>query len=741
MFPRRIPAVPEARCAALPLQSACQYCYYIPMRENLQKLFACTAFFLCTCCLPLSAGGVQSCRNIYTGLKNAGFSPEYQGLTPSDAALFPQNITIRIAGAKERTRTLVFAFTQEYAEADMDGMVQFIRDLESRELSFPVLVLLSANDGTAGFPAPLANGLHAADTLHAADRLHIHPAGTETFSQAEAAENTCAIVIEESDPGSPAGSHTIIPGGGRDVSPLWLVQALQHAANSAGQQAVIPKTVAFLYRLGLSDEKARVSAFLAQEIPAAGITLAHTEQDFGILLRTASLLERMQGASVWDRHYTYVSIPLLGYEFWVNEAFFASCYLLFAAAVLFMLCFLSFTNSARNKAILADLARTWYLTPLLIAASTAILVLSQHFFLQVPQLAGDSLLLLGAKLLATFTLTLPVFILEARFNFKVSFHAAGYCLLFVAAANIFLFCSIDLTLLFIFVTEYLACMLAQRTKKLGSVAVTLLLLFVPFLPAAANIIFSTNRQSLHDFSACTAAGNALTACILYPLQMQWKRLLIISDIFDPSRPFASRRKLIHTTAFIALSLAALAAIYLAASGFIALTGMSSGRFLPQGAYLMEKVAALSGKILPGSGQPEENSQAAGQETSGESEGSVSGQPPRTAVSVKDEAFMELQLRRISISCPESGTRVLRLEVSAESPAGVPLYDCNYDYRFASRNKVYFCLPDNPAGQVDIVYSCSREADSTITVSVWLAAEDGSISQEIQQIAMRGSEGS
>lgn len=675
------------------------------------------SLLLAVFCMPLSGDGVQSGKNIYAALKNAGFSPEFQGLSPTDAALFPQNITVRIPGTEERARTLVFAFTQEFAEADIDAIIRFLHAVESEHVSFPVLVLLSANDSTAGLPA---------------DSMHIHPSGTETFSQAEAAENTCAIVIEEALPGSPEGTHPLIPGGGKDVSPLWLVQAMQSAAEAGGHKAVIPKTVAFLYRLGLSDEKARVSAFLAQEIPAAGILLGHTEQDFGILLRTARVLDQMRGAAVWDRHYSHISVPLLGYEFWVNEAFFATCYLLFAAAVLFMLCFLSFRDSTRNKAILADLARTWYLIPLLIAATTAALTVSQRFLLRVPQLAADPVLLLGAKLLAIFTLSLLLFILEVRFNFKVSFHAAGYCLLFVAAANIFVFCSIDLTLLFIFVLEYAACLLAQRAKRMSTVMFTLALLFIPFIAPAANIVLSTNRQSLHDFAACTVAGNALAACMLYPLQMQWKRLLIISDIFDPSRPFASRRKLLHGISFILLSLAALIALYLAASGFIALTGLSAGKFLPQGRFILQKAAAAVGKVLPG----DEGGQDA------DSGGTViqAAEPLRTAVTVSSEPFSELLIRRISIRCPESSA-VQRLEVSVENPGGVPLYDCNYDYRFGGKDRVFFCLPDKPAGQVDIVYSCGRDAASIVTVRAWYAEEGGTLSEETQSVAVRQDEGS
>ena len=96
-----------------------------------------------------------------------------------------------------------------------------------------------------------------------------------------------------------------------------------------------------------------------------------------------------------------------------------------------------------------------------------------------------------------------------------------------------------------------------------------------------------------------------------------------------------------------------------------------------------------------------------------------------SISLSEETFMEFKLHHVMVKSDET-VKILRYNITIEAPAAVPCYDCNYNYTISGKNKAYLLLPDNPDGDLAIVYSSEQDQQQTITIDTYLQTEDGSL---------------
>ncbi len=668
------------------------------MQGKLQKLFFIVPlFFLSTTVYAGDNNNSNISKFLFDTFNNKGFLTEYQGLAPSDPAKFPQNLIINIlpaANGEEEApprnlETVIFAFTQEYAAADIEGFTAFAEQLAGLQLPYTLQILLSANDVNRRLPR---------------DELSIHPTGAAVFASAisTASDTSCALVLEEAE----GSTHAIHPGGAGDIAPLWLVRTVKNACNSHGLKSQLPNSAAFLYRLGFVYGSGRVSVFLAQSIPAVGLTIGHTAEDYAVMRTIAAELAEID-SNVWDRHYSYVHIPFVELEFWLNETYFAFCYLLLAGNILFLLCFTTFSRNQKNVAILKDMARVWYLIPLLVLFTTLMLQATQLFFVSVVR---RSTLLLGYKLIAAFMATLLLFVFQQLLNFKVSYQANNFTLLAVCASNIFTFCAIDLSFLFLFFAEYLICYLTKNFKKTLALIGIFLLMLLPFLPAATNIMLTSGPFSLRKFANTSLAGNFFTSCVIFPFQLQFQRILMSMDISSKQSRHSLFRRFAYGMIFVAISISAFAAFYF----------VFANRLL---ASSMENFRAIF-PTTPTRRMPFEENES----------------HEYITIAQEEERFMEFKLHHVMINC-EDGVKILRYNISIEAQTEVPLYDCNYNYTISGENKVYLQLPDYPDGDLAIVYSSEQEQTQTISIDTYLQTAEGKLILEHDTVQSSQSKGS
>ena len=642
------------------------------MHEKKQKFFSIFRLLIAVAliypCLSIYAESYSSI--IFEKLRNNGFYVEYQGLTPSEPRIFPQNVIIHTVTHTDNAEEVILSFTQEHISKCENQFIDFMNDIKTMNLSFSLTILLSACD----------EGI-----FYSKEDL-FHPHGTQVFTSSLTDSSVrCSVVVQEKD----SSIHNIIAGGNGDVSPLWLVKLLKESCTTNEESFFIPNSASFLYRLHLIDNNHRVSAFLNQSIPTAGITVGYSEGDFKILtnmlLLLQSKMEQSLTAYTWDRHYSYIYIPVINLELWINETFFVFSFMLLSTFILFFICFSSFSKTQKNIAILKDLLRTWYLIPIFIILTALCLQYTQQFFTSI---TDSPVFLAGLKTIATFLIFNIIFLLQITLSLRVSYNVNKYTIILISAINIFIFCSIDISFMFLFLVEFLICFIACRTSGIISIFITFLLMLLPFVPSAINLLSASNYQALIKFSAPKLTGNMLIACIIFPFEIQWQRLLIVL------------RKRFKTFIPIVITLLFLVCIFI-------------GVFF----YGINSISPLSEKT--------ERSDPVF---------SIKDEDNFVLISTDREDFLDFNINTLTIKASED-VSVIRYNIIIEAEDTVPLYECNYEYEVITREKIFIKTPDLPEYDVSIVYTCDKDTEQTITVTSYLKTTDGHLLKESDVITV------
>ena len=166
--------------------------------------------------------------------------------------------------------------------------------------------------------------------------------------------------------------------------------------------------------------------------------------------------------------------------------------------------------------------------------------------------------------------------------------------------------------------------------------------------------------------------------------MQWFRILIVLDVLNPQKARSKKRAFLRGSLAVCISMLILALAYFLSSNIASKTNI---RLNMQSPIHITQVEDETYLLV---------------------ENAVSD-------------FMELSQREIEIS---SSLPVIRYDVSVEQADGsetVPLYDSNYDYSFEGKSKVFFHIPDYPAGKLNIVYFAEKNQQDIITVSAYMQA--------------------
>lgn len=637
----------------------------------MQKFFLSFSFLLMlTMMFSIFVHAENYSTTLFAALKNKDFSIEMQGLTQSDASNFPQNIILRRTAKTNTDTEVILSFTQEHVSHCEEDFFSFLDTISTLSLPYNMTILLSANDES--------NFFTASD--------YIHPHGTRIFTTTLIDTNVaCAIVIQEKE----SSIHEIISGGNGEVSPLWLIKDLRNSCAQNKEKVYIPNSVAFLYRLRLIDNNRKVSAFLNQAIPAAGITLGYSAIDFKILqdfLLLQSVKIERHATVTWDRHYSYIHIPLVNLELWINETFFVFCFILFSFVIIFFICFSSFSRTKKNIAILKDLFRIWYMIPFLLVATAFVLQQTQFFFLTVTE---NPIFLIGYKIISTFIIFNILFLLQIRFSFNVSSNVSKYAIIIVAAANIFLFCGIDLSFLFLFFFEFCVCYIACKTSTVFSIFISFMLMLLPFVPSSLNFISASNHQALLRFASPDWQGNFLIACIIFPFEIQWQRLLIIL-----------RKRIKHfIPVIIGLLILDCTIIYVFFSGIL--------------------IHSFFSNKINNSGRDALHFE-------------VHDENQFITLSETSDDFLDFKIHRLTLKANEN-VIPMRYDISIESEDSIPFYDCNFEYVVVGKKKIFIQIPDYPQSDVTVIYSSDKDISQMISVTSYVKNEEGQIIKESDSI--------
>ena len=613
--------------------------------------------------------GTQLCEGIYGTLTENGFSVEKQDLIPSDSTSFPQNLTITISAVNDESdtkkwydssiNTVIFSFTQEFAYKNLENLTSFIDSLKMLSLPYTSVILLTANDDFPRIP-----GLE--------ENSNLHPTGTVSYLKSIGYVDTaCSIVVTERRGNR---QRALIAGGNRDVSPLYLVRTIYECMEKKGWSANLPKQFKLLYKLGLASSDLRTSLFLAEDIPSAGLILENTEEDFTLLTDVASELSKLHMEN-WDRHYQFLDI--FSSRYWIGEAFYIVLFLLTALLVLLMMIPSTIPDSPGRRAMRRDITRTWYFFPLILAITFLSLSLSQKIF--EPVKANRILLFIGLKVFATLLLLFILFIVQISLNFKVSIKASGYHMIFVAALNIFIFSYIDISLLPLFIIEFLIFRLTEKMSRTPTMILMTFVPTVPFMIVMTDIMHNTLFPQLTTFLDFTWKGNLLFALLLFPVIIQIQRVLISLDLFAAEKKRLKRQYVIYALCSAMVLSAILTVLY--AVTYYLVSDSTRLRRIPFNITVEEM---NSPDVIKGY--------------------------------LSETEMQDLTLRELRI-VPEKN--VMRYDITVEADSGVPLLESNYGYILETGERAHFIIPDFPTGPLNLVYSSDAKIDTTITVDAYI----------------------
>ncbi len=616
---------------------------------------------------------IEISNRLYTHLAEGGFSPTKQLLAAEGS--FPYSILLRHDNQTDRqdleVNRLIITMPQDMALQYLQETVSLLKKMEDATIS--VTLALLANERP---PFPREEGAPAEQQWH--------PSGSQILLDNTADADSCAIVMLET-PIQPPKQVTVVPGANGMMTPLWLLQQLP---------LPIPHNSLITYRLNLAAENPVLAPFFQAGMAAVAVKLdpsqgEQAQEVFSALeamVQEFTSVESAEGSSE-----NYMVFSLLD-NFWIGEEIFILLYLVITILVLALLSGFSFIGR-RGAANRRAFFKIWHLIPITILLSTLFLWLGQLVATSFIEAApANTFAIMGIKTIFSFiTISLP-FIFHLRLRLNISQFVYGYLLTLVAAMNVFIFTSIDLVLLFVFVMEYIVIYFGRLTRRIVPLVVASLVMLLPFIPYALNILEYASRDKLLSMAYCGIWGNILYSCILTPFQIMWLRILGRIDLFGTHRNISRFR-------------------------MFAAVGLTMGALVVSMTLLVGLGSLLLYRTIPGMKESE---------TEKTPQGYIlveSEEPVPLNISVGQTGYLELRSVTVEI---DADLPVLRFDLEVRSPGGLPVYDSVLDFQttqeadgseqvFVSR----FLIPDYPAEQNSLQYTADNSLSQIVKVTVYL----------------------
>ena len=616
------------------------------------RIYRILSAILLVCSLsPLFSAELPSQFTISTAVEKEltehGLDCQRTVIAPEFAGKFPFNITVEIQSTeKENTarktpyKTAIFAFTQEYFLSDPEFIFKAIEETKERNLPYDTIFLFSCDTEK--------------NTLDVASNV---PNATEYYAQQlYETDSICAFVVFDERYSSPVIESTAAG----TISPMWIVKTVDNAFVDNQKPVSVSGNLLYTPLSYFFAENERLASFMGNEITSTGFPLGHSQTDLNILGSIQMQVSLLENTSE-NIHYNNMKIGSL--SLWLNESLLTVIYIGFTIIVLISLCFSSFTNNAKNEAIFKDLSRTWFHLPLYILICTIFLFLNQKLF---HVFSENPVFYFALKTGITMAMLFALVFIHSYYKFRLSLSSISFLTLIICGLNIFIFASIDLSLMFIFIIEYFIVFISQKTKgKIISLA-TLLLMTIPLVQPFSSIFFSTRTDRISGLIDTNFGGNFIFSLILVPFAFQWIRCSLLLNI-----------KEIRRFRFIKI-------------GFF-LKGIIFSEFFCMGLIIF----FLAGNYIFSRGILESNS-ATSIEVS-ESENST------ITLKYNTTDNFDLLTHALTFVCPE-GKKILRCNATLKSESNTPLYECNFNYTMKSYNEAMIEIPDGAEENIILLFS-------------------------------------
>lgn len=652
----------------------------------------CAAVFLLSAFQIPSAAQTEPVKSKQAGLSDflyafflkEGFDAERQYLQNTQSKDFPYNVLIPVPDTSDgsgRDKRLIISCPQQDAVTVLLHITDLIRRLQNKETGLDIEFVFTANDYSA-------SGTALSDPANPSSMN----AGTYTYiTGIEQTQNTAALIVhtgkgEHIFPAFRKKHIELIPGARNEynrgtVVPQDFFRLLVKACAAADASYSVRDRFFSLYRIGFSKNEPLVSAWFSAEIPA--VLLGMTGENIDALCSVIEYFaEEYTQAPPFGNDRRYSVFTLFNRTFFISEFL----YILFlsgsAAITLFVFYIFSFIRGAHRYIHREEFFKTWYLIPLILLITAVLTQTGQLIIVKTaPAVIQTPLFVLTVKTAFSFALFSFVFFPLSYYIFKLPLTGFiyGYLLSLSAFLNIFLFASIDLALIPVFIFEYLIIYVSRSMRRLIPLILCSIGMVVPYIPFIYVISRLETDLFAYFISEAPFLFNVFYAALLLPFEIMIIRILIRFKTWK--RRGTEAKKSIRQKAFFAVSFFALF--------FFGLFTVS---------------------LVIRSGQPASDS--------------ASAEKQGRAVSLAFERTAQFGRSLFTLKL-SSNRPVMRYYIEISSSSVLPVFESNYPYDlFLKPSTAVFALDDYPPEPFILNFSAEGIYDTLCTVTALIETDEG-----------------
>ncbi len=467
---------------------------------------------------------------IYNTLAQNNLNVEKQLLESTLSTDFPYNIIVKDSSSSiDGMKKLILVFPQDDTTYIAE-IVTSIKKLINSKRDYELEILFSANDLQ----------YHQKITGNAIDNGNV-ASGSKTYIQnLLTTENTAAVIISPemlSHQFSMVSNFSLFdsliqvtPGGidstgETSIVPLGFFETIINSFAKSSTLYYLKGYFLTLYRLNLIADDYIIGIWLENEIPSVSLQITNENKENLFLLLDSLVLE-FSNTNFNNLDTNYDLIQIFSQTFFITERMLLIFLIIVTAVVLFGFFNLSFVKGSHKNVHKAELRRMWYFIPIVVAITGLFLYVAQVIVqLIFPSNTTLTLFPFIVKIVLTVLFIFLFSFLQYVTRLPLTGFIYAYALSISAVFNIILFSLVEISLVPLFVGQYIIIQISQKFRKTVPIVICLILMTVPYFPLIFNIVNVNKILNVNTILNANFFMNILLAFFLLPYQLMIIRIL------------------------------------------------------------------------------------------------------------------------------------------------------------------------------------------------------------------------
>jgi hypothetical protein len=474
--------------------------------------------------------------SLYSFFEKQNITVEKQLLTNTNSELFPYNLLVslsentKIEQETSDKQSVIILIPQEDVISHINSFIDFIQNSPSVS-NINISCILTANDKTKK-----TDGSRTA---------------LESISNKE---HISVIILESIQIPEPPGYDTdliFVPGSQGAIAPRYIFEAVNKGLKESPQSYKIRGHFLSLYRLGLISSTPILSTWQKGEVDSCSIIVQNNAfKNISEWLNPVLINFDKTNLHNTDTYYSYFSFfPSL----FITEKAYTILLIIVTLVTLFIIFGFSFVIGEKSAIYKKQFTKTWFLIPLILFFTCLFLYFGQsltQFFFPFYEKAPVSAFIL--KIAFAFLFLALFSFLQYLFKMPLTQFIYGYLLGIIAFLNIYIFSAIDISLLLLFVFEYVLIYLTRPAKRIVPLFFSFILIVLPYVPLLYDVWTLGTMNIVENFFMTSFFGNLLISCILLPFQIMFIRVLVKFELWGKRHSVSIQKILIQAVIIIFL---------------------------------------------------------------------------------------------------------------------------------------------------------------------------------------------